>query len=259
MSEISLIVTVVGVVGLVVGSFLNVVIYRVPAKLSIVTPRSACQRCGTKIRPLDNVPVLSWLVLRGRCRACQTPISARYPLVEILTATLFVGVAFRFGSSWTLPAELLFVAGLIALAFCDYDHMILPKRIVWSTTLLVSAALIAAAGALGEWRRLGVVVACGAAEFLLFFALNMANPRWLGFGDVRLAPLLGGALGWIGPQTAIVGLFLGNLTGVVIGLGLIAFRRSSRQARLPFGVFLAIGAVIALLVSPTVFDGIFRR
>ena len=117
--------------GLAIGSFLNVVIARVPAHRPVSRPPSACPQCAVPIQRRDNIPVVSWVVLRGRCRACRAPISARYPLVEILTAGLFVEVVLRFGWSWSLPAELALVAGLVALAFCDLDHLVLPKRIVY--------------------------------------------------------------------------------------------------------------------------------
>src|ERR1700729_2496458 len=138
-------------VGLVVGSFLNVVIYRVPRKESIVSPRSACPTCDTPIAPRDNVPILSWLYLRGRCRNCHSPISMRYPLVEAATAGLFAGVAARIGFSWTLPAYLVLAAGLLALACTDMEHLLLPKRIVYPVLGLVGVLLVAA-GALPGHR-----------------------------------------------------------------------------------------------------------
>ena len=234
------------VYGLAVGSFLNVVIHRVPQRLSIVRPPSSCPGCGSPIANRDNIPVVSWLALRGRCRSCSMRISARYPAVEALTAGLFVLVALRLGWSWSLPAELAFVAGLVALAFCDLDRLVLPKRIVYPTAGLVSAGLIVAAGVQGSWHRLAIAALCGAVAFVAFFALHMASPRSLGFGDVRLAPVIGLALGWLGPRYAVVGFVFANLLGVVIGLSLIAAKRSSRKTALPYGVFLAMGAVLAI-------------
>ena len=242
----TVLVGVAAVYGLAVGSFLNVVIHRVPLHQSVIRPPSSCPGCGAQIANRDNVPVVSWLVLRGRCRSCAMHISARYPLVEALTAALFVLVALRFGWSWSLPAELAFMAGLVALAFCDLDRLVLPKRILYPTAALVSAGLLVAAGVQGSWHRLIVAVACAAVAFVAFFALHMASPRSLGFGDVRLAPLIGLALGWLGPLYAVVGFFLANLLGMVIGLSLIAAKRSSRKTAMPYGVFLAMGAVLAL-------------
>src|SRR5947208_14309635 len=133
-------------VGLAVGSFLNVVIYRVPRKESVVRPRSHCPGCGTQLAERDNIPVVSWVLLRGRCRTCGEPISARYPLVELGTAALFVAAALRFGLDWALPAYLVFFAALVAVSFIDLEHYIIPNRIVYPT-LFVSIPLLAVAAA----------------------------------------------------------------------------------------------------------------
>ena len=234
------------VLGLAVGSFLNVVIYRVPRKESIVRPRSACPNCGTPIADRDNIPVVSWLILRGRCRHCHEPISVRYLLVELLTAGLFAGAAARFGAHWVLPAYLAFLAGLLALAAIDLEQLLLPKRIVYTTLIIVSGLFIVAAGATGEWHRLGTAFASGAGAFAAFFTLNFINPRWLGFGDVRLALLMGVGLGWLGPGTALLGFFLGFLLGAVVGVALIAAKRLERRSPVPFGVFLSAGAALAV-------------
>lgn len=240
------------VYGVAIGSFLNVVIYRVPAGLSVVRPPSACPGCHTAIKPRDNIPLVSWLVLRGRCRNCQMRISPRYPGVELLTGALWVAVALRFGWSWTLPAELIFVTGLIALAFIDFDHMKLPKVIVWPIGVAVAAALLLAAGVDGTWHRLGVAAACGAVEFAILFAINLASPRALGFGDVRLGLVIGLALGWLGWRYVFWGFFGAALLGSLIGIGLIATKRAKMGTRVPFGVFLAAGAIAVLLYSGTV-------
>jgi leader peptidase (prepilin peptidase)/N-methyltransferase len=233
--------------GLAVGSFLNVVIYRVPLKMSLSRPGSACPGCNHPIAAWDNIPVLSWAVLRGRCRSCGEPIPARYPLVELLTAGLFVLLALRFGWSWTLPAEIVLVAGLVALSFIDYDHMLLPKRIVYTVGGLTLAALVVAAGVHGSWHRLGVAALCGTIEFAFLFSVNWINPSYLGFGDVRFGPVIALALGWIGWLYAFVGFFVANLVGAVIGMLLIAFGKGDRKTKIPFGVFLSIGAVLAIV------------
>lgn len=176
-------------------------------------------------------------------------ISARYPAVEVLTGGLFVLVALRFGWSTTLPAMLVLVAGLIALAFCDLDRMVLPKRIFYPTAVLVAAALVGAAAAEGSWRRLGVAAACAAVAFVVFLVMHLASPQGLGFGDVRLAPLIGGSLGWLGLRYALLAFVAGAFLGAVIGLALIASGRRGRRDPLPFGVFLALGAVIAIPVG----------
>jgi leader peptidase (prepilin peptidase)/N-methyltransferase len=232
--------------GVVIGSFLNVVILRVPEKVSIVKPPSACPGCGNRIGSRDNLPIVSWLLLRGRCRHCAMRISARYPVVEALTGALFVLVALRFGWSWTLPAEIIFVSGLVALAFTDLDRMLLPKAIVYPTGGLVLAALVTAAAVQGSWHRLAIAAGCGAAEFVLLFTIHFISPRSLGFGDVRLGPVIALALGWIGWRYAFLGFLAANLTGSVIGVILIVAGKAGRKTLVPFGVFLAIGAVLAI-------------
>ncbi len=168
-----------GLLGLAIGSFLNVVIYRVPLHRSIVRPRSACPNCESPILERDNIPVLSWLLLRGRCRNCSNPISARYPLVELSCAGLFAGVAAREGFNWDLPALLIFVAGLLALASIDFERMILPKNIVYTTLGLLIVALLIDSGATHQWHRLLVAALCAASWFALFFSLNFLSPRYL--------------------------------------------------------------------------------
>lgn len=233
--------------GTAIGSFLNVVIYRVPPGLSVVRPPSACPECGHQIETRDNIPVISWLLLRRRCRNCRALISARYPLVEVLTGLVWVAVALRFGWSWTLPAELVLVTGLIALAFIDFDHLKLPRVIVWPLGVTVLALLVLAAGIQGTWHRLLVAVICAAVEFAVLFGINFASPRALGFGDVRLGPVIGLALGWLGWRYAFWGFLAANILGVIVGMGLIAARKAGRKTPVPYGVFLAAGALLALL------------
>jgi leader peptidase (prepilin peptidase)/N-methyltransferase len=236
--------------GLIFGSFLNVVIYRVPRKESIVSPRSACPTCGVLIVAKDNIPIFSWLFLRGRCRNCHSPISIRYPLIEAATGALFAGVAARFGFSWSVPAYLVLAAGLLALACTDLERLILPKRIVYPVMFLVGALLVLAAGITGHWHDLLVAGISAVAWFVLFFALNAISPRLLGFGDVRLAPVLGLALGWLGVRYVLLGFFAANLIGAVVGLALIATKQMSRQQQIPYGVFLALGTMLAIFAGP---------
>ena len=245
--------------GLAVGSFLNVVIHRVPRKESIVRPRSACPSCGTTIADRDNIPVLSWILLRGKCRTCAQPISFRYPLVELLTAVLFIGAALRFGYSWDLPAFLVLVAGLLALAFTDLEQFLLPVRIVYPLLGLLAGLLVVAAAADGSWRRLGVAAACGLVAFAVFFTLNFVNPRWMAFGDVRLAGLIGLGLGWLGARQALLGFFLAFLLGSIVGVALIAAKRIERKAPIPFGVFLAAGAFLSVYAGQPIIDLYLRH
>jgi len=238
--------------GLAIGSFLNVVIYRVPKGLSIVSPRSACPSCGTPIAERDNIPVVSWLLLRGRCRHCHEPIGLRYPLVELACAALFAGTAARFGYDWALPAYLVLFAGLLALSVIDVETLLLPKKIVWVLSVLVAALFLLAAGMTGQWHDLWVGAACGAAWFVLFFLMNLASPRLLGFGDVRLAPVLGLALGWLGVRTVVLGFLAANLIGAVVGIALILAHRMDRKQQMPYGVFLAVGCAVAVFAGPEI-------
>jgi leader peptidase (prepilin peptidase) / N-methyltransferase len=241
-----------GLLGLAIGSFLNVVIYRVPRDESIVTPRSRCPSCATPIKEYDNIPVLSWLLLRGKCRHCRAPISPRYIVVEIATGLLFAGLAARVGYVWALPAFLVFLAALLTLSCIDLELLILPKKIIYPSLVLVILLLVLASGATHDWNRLGVGAIFGAAWFVLFFLMNFASPRVLGFGDVRLAPLLGLALGWLGWRYVVLGFFAANLIGLVIGLGLIATRQMKRDQPIPYGIFLAAGAAFAIYTGPEI-------
>jgi leader peptidase (prepilin peptidase)/N-methyltransferase len=236
-----------GVIGLLVGAFLNVVIWRVPRDESVVRPRSRCPGCGTQLGGADNIPVLSWLVLRGRCRSCQAPISARYPLVELLTGALFAGAGARFAEHDTaaLPAFLAFFAGLVALSFIDLDHHRLPIKVVYPTLFATAAGLVVAAAATGEWANLARAAAGGVIAFLALYAVRIASPGGMAFGDVRLAGVIGTALGWLSLAHVGLGLFLAFLTSAVIGVALIVSKRKSRKDKIPFGPFLAAGAVLA--------------
>jgi leader peptidase (prepilin peptidase)/N-methyltransferase len=239
-----------GVFGLAVGSFLNVVIHRVPRHESIVSPRSSCPGCGTVLANRDNIPVVSWLALHGQCRTCGQRISPRYPLVEVACGALFAGAALRFGLDWALPAFLVLLAGLLALAFTDIEHYLLPKRIVYPVLVMVGALLVLAAAVTDQWGHLAVGAACAFAWFAVFFAINLFDPRLLAFGDVRLAPVLGLSLGWLGVRYAIAGFFAANLIGAVIGLALIAAKRIQRKSPIPYGVFLTLGTDLAIYVGP---------
>ena len=249
-----LLVAACAVLGLSIGSFLNVVIHRVPRKESVVRPRSRCPSCDTQLSSLDNIPLVSWLVLRGRCRTCGVRISPRYPLVELLTGALFAGAAVRFGYDWALPAFLLFLASLVALAVIDYEHFLLPNRIIYPTLLASLPLLVLAAAAGHQWRAFRDAVLGSVVAFAVFFVLNLVYPRGMAFGDVRLSSIIGLYLGWLGPRTVFLGLFAAFLTASIVGIGLILGRRANRKTPIPFGVFLAVGAIVAVYWGNAILD-----
>lgn len=262
-----------GVFGALIGSFLNVVVYRVPQRRSVVSPPSACPHCGTHIRGYDNIPLVSWIALRGRCRDCAAPISARYPLVELAGGLAFAGAAVWFmlvrwplhvdaanglsGASATtvvagileLLAFLYLTAISIALALIDLDTRTLPNRIVLpayavGAVLLGSSALLSGhPGAL-----LGAAIG-GAALFAFYFLIAFASPKGMGFGDVKLAGVLGLFLGYLGWGPLAVGAFAGFLVGGLYALGLIALRRAGRTSGIPFGPWMLLGAWIGIVAG----------
>ena len=272
-----LIYVIAGVLGAVIGSFLNVVIHRVPREESIVLPSSRCPYCGAEISFYDNVPVLSYLMLGGRCRSCKVHISARYPAVEALTALLWVAVAWRDGLSFALPFDLIFVTAITALIFIDAEHMILPNAITYPG---IAFALIA---------RLALPFLMGAPHFddlpMLLNGLLAGMPMWaaslvgaligalagggslwlmgwiweklrgveaMGLGDVKMMFMVGAYLGW---RLTVLNIFLGVLSGSLIGIALM-LRQGKRDMKmlLPFGVFLGIGAIAALLFGSQIVD-----
>lgn len=240
--------------GLAVGSFLNVVIYRVPAGESIVKPRSRCPSCGTQIAERDNIPVVSWLLLRGKCRHCDARISARYPIVELLTGVLFAAVAWRLGLTWEVPAFLVFTAGLVALSGIDLDTFLLPKKVFYPV-LFSSGALLLAAGVIErDWQGLREAAIGSLVAFGFLAAVHFAYPKGMGFGDVRLVALLGLFLGWLELGAVGVGLFLGFTLGSIIGVGLMVTGRRGRKDRIPFGPFLAAGAYLAIFVAEPILN-----
>lgn len=241
-----------GVLGLLVGSFLNVVIHRVPKDESIVTPRSHCPNCDTELANRDNIPVVSWLVLRGKCRTCGHPISARYPLVEALTGLTFGAVAARFGWDEALPAFLVLAAFLIALSAIDLDTFLLPKKLVWPA-FGAGVVLLGGASLLQHDGRSAIEAAVGSlAAFAVLFLIHFVSPKGMGFGDVRLAAVLGLHLGWLELPEVPLGLFLSFLVASVVGVGLIATKRKGRKDRVPFGPFLAVGTGLAVLFGESI-------
>jgi len=263
--------TFAGVLGAMIGSFLNVVIHRVPREQSIVFPNSACPSCGTALRPYDNIPILSYLVLAGRCRYCRKPISIRYPVVEVITAVLFVAVALHDGTSFALPFDLAFVAALVALVFIDAEHMILPNVITYpgiGFAILTRVALLHLSGPehfddlpglmsqlpnLPIWSvsligaAIGAVLGGGSLWLMGFVWEKLRGVEAMGLGDVKMMFMVGAYLGW---RLAVLTIFIGVFSGSIIGIAMMA-KSSKRNMRmmLPFGIFLGIGAIASLLVG----------
>jgi leader peptidase (prepilin peptidase)/N-methyltransferase len=247
-----------GVFGLVIGSFLNVVIWRVPRDESIVRPPSHCPSCGHEIRNRDNIPVVSWLLLRGKCRDCGASISVRYPLVELLTGGLFVVMALKFGLDWQLPAYIYLAAVGVALALIDLDVKRLPNALTYPS-YVVGAALLGVAAATGHGSSPYIRALLGmVALFGFYFVLVLVYPSGMGFGDVKLAGVLGLYLGWLGWGSLIVGAFAGFLLGALVGIGLMLFKGEGRKAKIPFGPFMLTGAFIAILVGQPLADAYNR-
>ena len=237
------------VAGLIVGSFLNVVIHRVPRRESIVTPRSRCPGCARQLGLAENVPVLSWLAQRGRCRGCHQGISIRYPIVETLTGVVFALLTIRIGLAPELPA-FLYLGGIgVALAAIDLDVKRLPNLIVLPSYGIAAALLGAAAIAHADATNLIRAVFGMAALFGAYFLLAVIVPGGMGFGDVKLAGVLGLYLGWLGWTELVVGAFAAFLLGGLAGLILMALGRAGRKSHLPFGPFMLFGALLAILAA----------
>ena len=233
-----------GVLGLVIGSFLNVVAHRVPRGESVVFPPSACPRCGTQIRNRHNVPVLGWLVLRGRCYDCHLPISARYPLVEAGTGVLFALAGWRFADRpFLLPAYLVLAAMAVALALIDLDVHRLPNAIVLPAYPLLAVLLALAADGAALLRATEGT----ALLFALFFVIATAAPGSMGFGDVKLAGVVGAMTAYLSWGAFLIAAFGGFLLASVVGLLLIAARQAGRRTAVPFGPFMLIAAWASIL------------
>ena len=263
--------TFTGILGAMIGSFLNVVIYRVPRDQSIVLPNSACPSCRTPLRPYDNIPILSFLILRGKCRTCKNPISIRYPIVEALTAILFVLVTIHDGVSFSLPFDLAFVAALVALVFIDAEHMLLPNVITYPGmifALVMRLAVPYLAGpahlddlpGLMQWlpslpmwsvsligAAIGALAGGGSLWLMGFLWEKLRGVEAMGLGDVKMMFMVGAFLGW---RLTILTIFAGVFSGSLIGIGMMV-RRGDRnmQMMLPFGIFLGAGAIASLLIG----------
>jgi leader peptidase (prepilin peptidase) / N-methyltransferase len=243
------------VFGLIVGSFLNVCIYRMPAARSIVHPRSQCPQCGRLIRAFDNVPVLSYLILRGRCRDCGARIPLRYPIVELLSATFAAMSVARFGPSWQALIVYALIAAFLVITFIDLDHRIIPDAITLpgipiglATSFLVPAAGVNTPGWITPSESLIGILAGGGSLFLVAWGYQLITRReGMGGGDIKLLAMIGAFIGWKGILFTI---FVASLTGTLAGLALICRKQGDMKLAVPFGPFLAVGAIAYLFMGP---------
>ena len=262
----------IAVIGAIIGSFLNVVIHRLPREQSITLPASACPSCGKAIKAYDNIPIISFLILGGRCRSCGTSIPIRYPIVESLTALLFAAVTLRVGTSLALPFDLAFVAAIIALIFIDGEHMILPNAITYPGIVFALAARIAVPYLVGAphfddlpslmhgplqgqplWLVslcggvIGAILGGGSLWLMGFLWERLRGVEAMGLGDVKMMLMVGAYLGW---RLTILTIFIAVLAGSLAGIAMM-LRRGGRnlQLMLPFGIFLGIGAIVSLLAG----------
>lgn len=240
-------ITFAGVLGAIVGSFLNVVSYRLPRHESLISPASHCPKCGTPVKPYDNIPILSWLLLRGRCRSCAAPISPRYPLVEALTAALCVGAVLAHTSASGIALSIALILLVVPAALIDLEHRIIPNRLTALGAVLALAIGLALDPA-GEPERL--IAGAGAGGLLLLAAL--AYPGGMGMGDVKLAGVMGLFLGRAVAPAILVAL----LAGVLVGVMIIAEKGAAqgRKTAVPFGPFLALGALVGVFAGQPLID-----
>lgn len=261
-TDAALLAVVIGVLGAAIGSFLNVVIYRVPAGRSVVRPPSACPQCETPIRARDNVPVIGWLVLRGRCRDCHTPISARYPAIELATAAAFVAIALwrapfvlsvtgtAFVAELLVMVALLFFAAItIALAAIDLDTHRLPNAIVLPSYIVLIVLFVSSALLMGSPDVAARAAAGAGILFGLYLVLALVAPRGMGMGDVKLAGVIGLVLGWFGWAALAVGAMAAFVFGGLFGIALIALRRARRNTGIPFGPWMLAGAWLGIVAG----------
>jgi leader peptidase (prepilin peptidase) / N-methyltransferase len=231
--------------GLALGSFLNVVAARIPLKRSVVTPRSACMSCQSELAWYDNIPLLSYLVLRGKCRSCGVHIALRYPLVELVTALLMAGCVWKFGLTADAALAAFFCAALVAVSATDLEHRIIPNRIVVPAAAIVLVAQTALHFSV-EWT----LCALGASGFL--FVAALVYPKGMGMGDVKLALLMGAMLG----RTVAVAMMVGMVAALVPSIYLLARHgKAARKMGIPFGPFLALGSIVALFAGNWLLDG----
>ncbi len=244
---------IVFVFGAIIGSFLNVCIYRMPRNLSIIMPSSRCTSCNNPIRPFDNIPILSYILLRGKCRYCKKYISLRYPLVEALNAFLYVIVLWRFGLGWNSVLYCILMSSLVVITFIDLDFQIIPDRI---TLVGIPVGLIAGSFLLPDpfLRAAQLGYRTSLSGFLvgggLFYLIAVLSRGGMGGGDIKMMAMVGALMGW---KSVLLTMFLGSLAGSVVGLFLMIFKGKGRKSKIPFGPFLALGTIITLFFGQEIF------
>ena len=254
-----MLVLLLGVFGVLIGSFLNVLIYRIPLKRSIVSPPSACFGCDTPIKAYDNIPVISWLLLRGRCRTCKVGISMRYPIVELGTGVAFAVTAWKFhGNALLLMMAFLYLAAVsVVLALIDLDTHTLPNRIV-IPSYFVGVLLLSATGILTHDH--GAILRAGTGMISLAFiylALALVYPGGMGLGDVKFAGVLGLFLGFLGWKVLIVGAFSAFVFGGIFALGLLVVRKAQSKSGIPFGPWMRVGAWVGIFFATPIVEQYF--
>jgi leader peptidase (prepilin peptidase)/N-methyltransferase len=252
--DASLVAPIAALFGLLFGSFINVAAYRIPAGKSVVSPPSACPSCDHPIRARDNIPVVSWLMLRGTCRDCEEPISPRYPIVEAATAALFGATVLVIGVEPELPGYLWFAGTTLTLALTDIDVHRLPNRILYPATVVGAVLLLVAAVVDGDLGSFGRAVAGGAFYFVLFLVLALLARGGFGMGDVKLAFFLGLFLTYQSWDVLGAGIALGIGVGGVWAIALLVARRASRKAKIAFGPAMILGAYLALTFGQELAD-----
>jgi leader peptidase (prepilin peptidase) / N-methyltransferase len=247
-----------GIFGLLIGSFLTVVVDRVPDGRSVIRPGSACPTCGLQLGVRDLVPVVSWLALRGRCRQCRSPIGIEAILIELVTAGLFAALAWELGLRWAMVGYCVAAAGLVGLSVIDLHTQRLPREITYWTAALSLPLLTIDSIVTGELRRLLMMVIGAACAVGFLGAVRILSRGGMGDGDVRLAPLLGALLGWRALPLVAAGLFMAFLSGAVVGLAVKGIGKEGRRQAIPFGPFLAFGTLLAQFIGDTFVDVLWQ-
>ena len=256
----SLLILLMVVAGLLIGSFLTVVVDRVPQGGSVNTPPSRCGSCGLRLGPLDLVPIVSWLALRGKCRRCRASIGIAPMVIEPATAALFVLMAIRFDDTRAaIPAYCILMAVLVAQTWIDLQTQRLPREITYWGIGLGAVALAVAAIVIDEPERIWMMGLGGAIALLTMWLIYTLSRGGMGDGDVRLAPLLGMYLGWLNPGIVLPGLFFGFIAGAVVGVAMMAIDRAGRRTAVPFGPFLALGTIVAIFIGQHFVDLVLAR